>query len=140
MNRNNFPFDTKFEKTLNRGPGYAIFVIGPDQQLYTGSHINGVFHHSSFLGESAVFSAGELKTNPDGTVTELSGKSGHYRPTHKENLYTLQYFRDRGVDLTNMKFTYFNSQGKTFERNAQEYLSELEHQQSLDSLSSNLFT
>lgn len=124
--RNGHPLNTGFEKTLHSGEGYAIFVIGPNDDLYCGSHIGGVFHHSSFLADGATAGAGEIKTDQDGKIIELSSKSGHYRPTNAQNLHTLHYFKDRGVDL-NIKFTFYDTNGKTQERNAQEYLDELEH-------------
>lgn len=124
--RNGHPLNTGFDKTRHSGNGYAIFVIGPDKNLYCGSHIGNVFHHSSFLGEGAIVAAGEVKTAPDGSIIELSSKSGHYQPKEPQNLYMLRYFRDRGVDLSYIKFTSFGEDGKTVERNALEYLNELE--------------
>lgn len=32
-------FSTKYEKTAHSGRGWVIFVIGPDDDLYCGSHI-----------------------------------------------------------------------------------------------------
>lgn len=125
LQRNKKPFNTAHEKTLHSGSEYAIFVIGPDQDLYAGSHIGGVFHHSSFLGEGAVLAGGEIKTNEDGLIIELSSKSGHYRPTAEENLFMLTYFENRGVDLSKVKFTTYNSKGGTEEHNALDYLKNL---------------
>lgn len=124
--RNGHPYDTGFDKTRHSGEGYAIFVIGPDKNLYCGSHIGGVFHHSSFLGEGAIAAAGEVKTDPTGHVVELSSKSGHFQPKDPQNYYMLRYFSERDVDLANVKFTYYDSAGKTQARNAAEYLQELE--------------
>ena len=124
--RNGAPLNTKFEKTLASGPGHAIFVIGPDDSLYCGSHIREVFHHSSFLGGAAVVAAGEVKTNSDGTIVKLSSKSGHYHPGDSQNLFMLRYFRDRGVDLSKVDFTFYSPDGETESRNALQYLQELE--------------
>ena len=131
LTRNGFPLNTAFDKTLHSGSGYAIFVIGSDEDLYCGSHIGGVFHHSSFLGDAATVAAGEIKTNPDGSVAKISSKSGHYRPTDAQNLYTLRYFRDRGVNLSSVEFTFFDPKGATERHNALEYLNELEYRQGL---------
>jgi hypothetical protein len=127
LTRNAKPLNTAHEKTLHSGPEYAIFVIGPDQDLYAASHIGGVFHHSSFLGEGAVMAGGEIKTREDGTIVELSSKSGHYRPTDEENLFMLSYFKDKGVDLSQVKFTAFGAKGGTEEYNAAKYLHHLQH-------------
>jgi hypothetical protein len=134
LTRNAKPFNTAHEKTLHSGPEYAIFVIGPDQDLYAASHIGGVFHHSSFLGEGAVMAGGEIKTNQDGSIVELSSKSGHYRPTDEENLFMLNYFRDKGVDLSQVKFTAFGAKGGTEEYNALKYLTHLEHKGDIEVL------
>ena len=119
--RNGFPFDTSFEKTLFSGNGYAIFVIGSDESMYAGTHIVNVFHHSSFLGGSAVRTAGEMKTLPNGTVVELSNKSGHYRPVIAQNRYMLMYFKNRGVDLSKIIFEHRTDEGSK-KINSQEYL------------------
>lgn len=138
--RNGYPFDTRFEKTLHSGEGYAIFVIGPNQDLYTGSHIGGVFHHSSFLADGAVAAAGEIKTNPDGSIAELSNKSGHYRPTDAQNLYMLRYFQARGLDLSKIDFTLYDEKGDKKTQKALIYLQKLEHIESLGKIDSGLFT
>lgn len=134
LTRNLKTLDTSFDKTLHSGNGYAIFVIGPDQDLYTGSHIGGVFHHSSFLGEGAVMAAGEIKTNKNGQITELSSKSGHYRPTDKENQFMLNYFKNRGADLSKLQFTAYGTNGQTEKYNAAKYLNYLEHKHEYESL------
>jgi len=128
LKRNGKIFDTQYEKTLHSGQGYAIFVIGPDEDLYCGSHIGGVFHHSSFLGDGAVMAGGEIQADKDGKITHLSNKSGHYTPTEKENLCILLYFQKRGVDLSKVRFSaYFPPpQGKEEYQSALEYLQKLQ--------------
>lgn len=125
LTRNGHPFDTAYERTEHSKDGYAIFVIGSKKDLYCGSHIRDLFHHSSFLGESAVAAAGEVKTDASGKVIELSAKSGHYKPADTENRYLLRYFQERGVDLSAVRFTYFAAIG-TGEANAADYLQRLE--------------
>lgn len=125
--RNGIPFNTEHEKTLHTGPGTAIFVIGPEEDLYCASHIGGIFHHSSFLGDGAVLAAGELKTDSNGTVVGLSNKSGHYKPMDEENLFLLQYFKSRGVDLKKVTFTEMRFRDKeVVHPDAQEYMDQLE--------------
>jgi hypothetical protein len=132
--RNGFAYNTEFDKTRHSGAGYGIFVVGPDQDLYCGSHIGGVFHHSSFLGEGAIAAAGEVKTDSNGNILELSSKSGHYQPTDSQNLYMLRYFRDHGADLGSVKFTFYGEKGKTEERNALDHLNQLEYIESMGGL------
>lgn len=139
LERNGYPLDTTFEKTLHSGNGYAIMVIAPDRNLYCGSHIGGVFHHSSFLGEGATIAAGEIKTDANGKLIELSSKSGHYQPKDAQNLFMLKYFQDRGTDFSSVKFTYYDTNGKTGERNALEYLEELEYQKGLGEIDLGIF-
>ena len=117
------PFSTENDYSGHSGPGYSIFAIGPDEDLYCGSHSINVFHHSSFLGDGAVFSAGEIHTDPDGKIDAISNKSGHYKPGDKENLFALRYFRDRGVNLSDITFSAL-FQGEDL--NALEYLRLLE--------------
>jgi hypothetical protein len=105
-------------------------VIGPDDDLYAASHIGNVFHHSSFLGDAAVAGAGEFKTSPDGKIVELSSKSGHYKPTDKQNYFMLKYFEDRGVDLSSVEFTFYDKDGKTARLNAKDHLDHLKSKKS----------
>ncbi|MBT3394270.1 MAG: hypothetical protein HN411_04080 [Waddliaceae bacterium] len=123
--RNGHTFDTSYESTAHGGEGYAIIVISPEQKMYAASHIRGVFHHSSFLGDSAVLAGGEIKTDSSGKIIAISGKSGHYRPEDTENLYLLEYFSSRGVDLLDIDFTFFTKTGDIRSVKAQEYLVKL---------------
>lgn len=125
LKRNDHPFNTEFETTKHSGDGYAIFVIDQSEVCYAGSHIGDVFHHSSFLGDRPVLAAGELNTNQNGELIGISSKSGHYRPTDAENRYLLQYFKDKGFDLSKITFTFYDREGKTASHNAKEYLEEL---------------
>lgn len=121
--RRDKPVSTIFETTSCSGSGWAIFVIGPDDDLYTASHIPWVFHHSSFLADGAVMSAGEIRASCDGTILFLTSKSGHYKPTSKENIAMLRWFESRGVDLSSIQFSYFQPDGTEISGvNAQDYL------------------
>lgn len=114
-------FTTTEESTAHSGKGWVIFVVGPNNDLYCGSHLPGVFHHSSFLGDRAVTAAGEIKTDATGKITHISGKSGHYRPSDKENLAILAWFKARGVNLADVEFTCFLPE-ESEPVNAQDYL------------------
>lgn len=121
--RNQNVFPTSKENTEHSGKGWVIFVIGPKDDLYCGSHLRSVFHHSSFLSDATVMAAGELKTDEKGKITHISSKSGHYKPTHKENKAMLKWFEDRGVDLSQVTFTCFLKGGKISKpMNAKHYL------------------
>ncbi len=93
------PLDTQGFSSES-GQGKAIFVIGPDQQLYVSSHQIGQFHHSSFFGGTPVIGAGEIITNPQGQLIEITDKSGHYKPCNPQLLNTLQFFQNQGLDLS----------------------------------------
>lgn len=122
LKKGNKPFATTHEQTAHSGKGWVIFVIGHKDELYTGSHLPGVFHHSSFLGDAAVTAAGEIKTNNKGKITHISSKSGHYKPTEKENIATLKWFEARGVNLSEVMFTYFTADGEADPIKADLYL------------------
>ncbi len=119
-------YQTAKEETAHSGKGWVIFVIGPKEDLYCGSHLRSVFHHSSFLSDASIMGAGELKTDESGKITHISSKSGHYKPTHKENRAMLKWFEDRGVDLSNVTFTCFLKKGRVSKPiNAKHYLNSL---------------
>ena len=75
------PFDTSEAKTHWSGYGRAIFVMDRDGNLYASLEQDvGRVHHSSLLAGDSVAGAGEIEVR-DGTLTLMSRKSGHYRPT-----------------------------------------------------------
>lgn len=92
--------DTTNKSTAFSGKGFTAFVISTDEILYTASHKPGTFHHSSFLSGGPVIAAGELRTNPAGTLIEINNKSGHYLPTRKETLALLRFLERQGVNLS----------------------------------------
>lgn len=101
--------DSFHESTIS-GAGNMIFVIGPDKTLYAGSHVVGKFHHSSFLAGGVIVGAGELKCDR-GKITEISNKSGHYKPNKDEMVTTLTILSEKGVDLSNVKLRFLLKQG-----------------------------
>lgn len=72
-------YDTSGLETCASGRGWAIFVLSPEGKLYSHKHVEGVFHHSSFLSGAAVLAAGEMLVN-DGKIRIINAKSGHYMP------------------------------------------------------------
>lgn len=73
-------FSTKEYETHFSGDGWAIFVAGMKNDIYSFSHSVGEFHHSSFFSGAPVKAAGEIVVNPAGKIVVISAKSGHYRP------------------------------------------------------------
>lgn len=116
------PFSTEKESTAHSKEGWVIFVLGPQQELYCASHLPDVFHHSSFLGDGAVMAGGEIKTDAHGQIVGLTSKSGHYKPTAEENCIMLEWFLERGCDLSKINdFKYFSKDGEKAV-NAKDYL------------------
>ncbi len=120
--RNQRPFDTAHEVTEHSGPGFAIFVIDSEGSFYAGSHIQGQFHHSSFLSGAATIGAGEIQTDAEGSIKAISNKSGHYKPGDVSILNTLKILQDAGVDLSTIKFTKLTAEGSLIYSSAKEYL------------------
>lgn len=77
-------FDTQALSTCFSGAGWAIFVVSPDGKMYAHKHVEGIYHHSTFLSGSAIMAAGELVVE-QGLVKCITAKSGHYNPT-RENM------------------------------------------------------
>jgi hypothetical protein len=96
------PFDTAQMSTAFSGAGSAIYVLSPDGLMYSGSHKVSKFHHSSFLAAADAAGAGELKVT-QGKISEISNKSGHYRPGLPQLVQTLEFLESKGVDLAGIK-------------------------------------
>ena len=79
-------YDTSGLETCASGDGWAIFVLSPEGKLYSHKHVEGVFHHSSFLSGGAVLAAGEMLV-VQGKIRVVNAKSGHYLPL-PENMAT----------------------------------------------------
>ncbi|HEY1653206.1 MAG TPA: hypothetical protein VGG09_15075 [Acidimicrobiales bacterium] len=92
-------FDTEDHSTVVSGKGWAIFVVSPAGVCYSESHVEGEFHHSSFLSGGAVQAAGEWKVE-DGKLAKINSKSGHYRPIPEHLLWAVRQLKARGVDLS----------------------------------------
>jgi len=95
-------FDTTTLSTVFSGKGWAIWVRAPNGNFYSHSHKFAHFHHSTFLAGGAVRGAGEwVVTN--GKIRQISGKSGHYRPTMKalcESAHALNSLQVFGSNAT----------------------------------------
>ncbi len=58
--------------------GWAAFVLSPQEVLYAGMHVSGLFHHSSFLCGAPVLASGMLRVE-NGRIRGIHEKNGHYR-------------------------------------------------------------
>jgi hypothetical protein len=95
------PYDTAGRETHFSGFGWAIFVLGFDNILYSNTHLVNLFHHSSFFAGEPVQCGGEICCIA-GKVRYLTPKTGHYR-SGKQNFYRmLSFLSYHGVDLNNV--------------------------------------
>lgn len=92
------PFHTGAMKSPVSGPGWAIFVVDLQENLYAGPYAFGAFHHSSFLAGAPVRSAGEIAVN-QGRVIGVTNKTGHYKAGPPELRFILELLRADEVQL-----------------------------------------
>jgi hypothetical protein len=71
--------DTSSMVSHQSGPGYAIYVMSAEGHIHLGSHVVGLYHHSSLLGGEPVAGAGEIIVT-QGKLNFVSNKSGHFVP------------------------------------------------------------
>lgn len=95
--------------------GAFAFVMGHDQSIFANVHEVSRFHHSSFLSGQTVMAAGEFMTNEAGEITEITNKSGHYKPTTKQMFALLVRLESLGVDLSKIRLRLMGSVDTTFE-------------------------
>jgi hypothetical protein len=101
---NGQPLDSTTSRSVF-GDQRLIFVMSPEGRLYaSGAQEVGRFHHSSFLAGGEVAGAGELVVR-NGRITELTDRSGHYRPDPAQVWETLERLRRSGVDLDQVTYT-----------------------------------
>jgi hypothetical protein len=102
------------DKTSN---GIFIYVMSKNGKIYVAdekkeSQKYGKFHHSSFLAGEPVAAAGELKIS-GGIITELTDKSGHYKPEIKYTVQVLEYLERIGYDVSTVTVKiHFQENGK----------------------------
>jgi hypothetical protein len=84
-------FSTANERTFEE-KGSAIYVVSPKGDMFAGSTIPRVFHHSSFLAGGATISSGSVKS-PDGALKTADDFSGHYMPQFQQAIQTIAFFR-----------------------------------------------
>ena len=92
------PVDTSEGVTHQSGKGWEIFVVSTTNEVHMASHKVGKYHHSSLLAGNDVAMAGEVRVE-NGRIKELTGKSGHYRPTRQNLVQFLHWLEKDGVPL-----------------------------------------
>lgn len=107
------PFDTEKSKlqTVFSGIGWGIWVLSPKDKFYSGPHVKGEFHHSSFLSGEPVKAAGEWKVR-DGVVESVTGKTGHYMCDCEDLVYALRTLTGKGVSLAKAKVIIWEATGE----------------------------
>lgn len=103
----------------------AIYVILPDHVMYVGPYLLSKFQHSSFNSGQPVIGAGEIKTDATGTITEISSKSGHYKPNAQQLLDTLEFLKAKGIDLTHIHLIENSARSITRHPSAEVFLATL---------------
>ncbi|MCB5322597.1 RHS repeat protein [Yersinia intermedia] len=76
------------------------YVIGKNNRMYVNNHEPGRFHHSSFFSGEKVRDAGMIAI-AQGKILYINAKSGHYRPSLEQKLYTADYLHSQKADLNN---------------------------------------
>lgn len=97
------------ERSNHGSKNTAIYVLSCDSLLYVGSHNKrGTFHHSSFLSGEAVLAAGEIKTDEEGTITEITLRSNHYKPKEEHLIEFLRFLNSHKIDLTKAVYAIYD--------------------------------
>lgn len=83
---------------------FGAFTLNLDGELSVFNHLWGLdgIKHSSMNSGGLVFCAGEFKID-NGKLIALHTHSGHYRPTLYNLYLLLDYFAERGVDVSATK-------------------------------------
>lgn len=91
--------------------GFAAFTLSVDGELSVFPHIDhdktGIAHSSMNEGKPVVC-AGEVKIE-NGKLLAITTYSGHYRPTLYNIYKALDYFEQRGVDISKTKLHSFEN-------------------------------
>lgn len=82
--------------------GMSLYVMDTTGRLYvSGKEGEKSLKHSSFLAGAMTLAAGTLRVE-NGQVVQVSGRSGHYRPTVQQMLNVLERLRAYQVDLSKL--------------------------------------
>lgn len=91
---NERPLSTAHLETVFSGKGWGAWVLSSTDRFYTGPHVRGEFHHSSFLSGKHVKAAGEWKVEK-GRLKFITGKTGHYRCGIQQLVEALQLIQSK---------------------------------------------
>ncbi len=88
--------------------GWAAFVLSPQEVLYAGMHVSGVFHHSSFLCGAPVLASGMMRVE-NGRIRGIHEKNGHYRSQEMHLLTFLKLLQRKlpGTDWHDVEYITF---------------------------------
>jgi hypothetical protein len=99
------PFDTRnaISAQVGGARGAAIFVMDANGRIFASTFQEaGFFHHSSLSAGRPVAAAGEI-TVINGVVTQVTNRSGHYRPEPKFTTQLLLELSSRGIDTSRVQ-------------------------------------
>ncbi len=85
--------------------GYCAFTLNLNGEISLFNHFDGEHNnlvHSSTNSGAVVFNAGELSIK-NGQLLTITTYSGHYRPTLFNVYRTLEYFIEKGIDISQAK-------------------------------------
>lgn len=102
--------------------GAAIYVILSDEVMYVGPYLLSRFQHSSFNCGQPVIGAGEILTDPEGNILEISSKSGHYKPTPQQLADTVAFLEKMGIDLDYIHVVENSEEGIKRHESARDFL------------------
>lgn len=91
------------------------YVISLDKKLYLNKHVPQSFHHSSFMAGANVLDAGMISVL-NGQILSLTTKSGHYKPTIKQKLASIDYLKENNADLSQAKVIDVDGPGYLYEK------------------------
>ncbi len=106
--QNGVPYDTSgFNNGINsREKDAAMFVMGPDGQIYARQQELYKVHHSSFLGGAPVAAAG-LMVVKDGYIQSITNDSGHYSPNKFITQQVLDELAKRGYPTQTIRTDWY---------------------------------
>jgi hypothetical protein len=77
--------------------GPATIVVDKRGNMFVGSTIPGLYHHSSPVAGKPVYFAGLIRTNVNGELEEIGNRSGHYKPTEYNTSNFLKHLGRKGA-------------------------------------------
>jgi hypothetical protein len=90
------PFNTTVLNSHWSGDGWAMWVESQNKDFYANRMKVLRFQHTSFLAGGDVLGAGEWVVT-HGSLTKISGRSGHYQPTLNHLVQALRHLETAGV-------------------------------------------